>query len=371
MYRWWIDAGAKALQAAVGPMANAQTYKPGASSSRARGTATVFIDGLRLDLAHRLRERLAGIGLEIQVTTALAALPTVTETAKAAVIPVAKGSLCAGEDLSAARASTGARATKAVLEALAVEVGVQCLLPTETGDPSGTAWTEAGQVDHLGHQPGVPLIEDIDREIDKIARRVRQLLEAGWQQVDITTDHGWILLPGGMEKIELPVATTVKKKGRCARLKEGAAVETPTIPWFWDQDVRIAVAPGVTCFEANKEYEHGGVSPQECIVPRLSVRAGSGRPTADGPEIVNIKWLGLLCRIELTGVSADVRADLRALPGDPNTSIAEEAKETAGAKRVSLIVPDEEHEDEKAYFVLAAPDGRILAQREVVVGRNR
>ena len=38
-------------------------------------------------------------------------------------------------------------------------------------------------------------------------------------------------------------------------------------------DVRIALAPGVTCFEANKEYEHGGVSPQECIVPRLAVRA--------------------------------------------------------------------------------------------------
>ena len=46
------------------------------------------------------------------------------------------------------------------------------------------------------------------------------------------------------------------------------------MPWFWDPDVRIALAPGVTCFEANKDYEHGGVSPQECIVPRLTVTAG-------------------------------------------------------------------------------------------------
>ena len=64
-------------------------------------------------------------------------------------------------------------------------------------------------------------------------------------------------------------------------------------------------------------------------------------------------------------------ADLRALPGDPNTSIALEAKETAGAGRVSLLVPDEEHEGEKTRLVLVAPEGRLLAQREVVVGRNR
>ena len=371
MYRWWLDAGARALQAAVGPMANARTYKPGPSASTAKGTATIFVDGLRLDIAHRLQDRLASIGLEVQTTTALAALPTVTETAKAALIAVAEGSLRAGEDLWAARASNGAKATKAVLESLTLEAGVQCLSPTEAGDPSGAAWTEAGQIDHLGHEPGVPLIDDIDREIDKIAWRVRQLLETGWQQVDILTDHGWILLPGGMEKIELPVAATAKKKGRCARLKDGAAVETPTVPWFWDQDVRIAIAPGATCFEANKEYEHGGVSPQECIVPRLSVKAGAAYPTAEGPEIVNIKWLGLLCRIEVAGVNADVVADLRALPGDPNTSIAQRAKETAGAGRVSLLVPDEDHEGEKAYLVLVAPDGRLLAQREVVVGRKR
>jgi hypothetical protein len=254
---------------------------------------------------------------------------------------------------------------------LAAEAGVQWLSQTQTGDPSGVAWTETGQIDHFGHELGLSLVDDIDREIYKIARRVRELLEGGWRQVDVVTDHGWVLMPGGLEKVELPVAATAKKKGRCARLKEGAVVEAPTVPWFWDQGVRIAVAPGASCFEANKEYEHGGVSPQECIVPRLSVKRGSAQPTAEGLEILSIKWLGLLCRITLGGVSADTLADLRALPGDPNTSIAEAAKETAGANRVSLVVPDEDLEGEKAYFVLVASDGRLLAQREVVVGRNR
>lgn len=370
MYRWWVDAASRRLQSAIGPMANDRTYGPGPAATMAKGTVTIFVDGLRLDVAHRLHDRLASGGLDASLSTSLAALPTVTETAKAALVPMPDGALMAGDDLWAARAVSGARATKSVLESLAGEVGVQCLAATETGDPFGTAWTEAGQVDHLGHEPGVPLIDDVDREIDKIARRIRELLEAGWQRVDIVTDHGWILIPGGMEKVELPVAATAKKKGRCARLKDGAVVETPTVPWFWDQDVRIAIAPGATCFEANKEYEHGGISPQECVVPRLQVKAGAAPPTAEGPEITNIKWLGLLCRIELSAGNS-VIADMRALPADPTTSIAEEAKETAGASRVSLVVPDEELEGEKAYVVLVDDDGQLLAQREVVVGRNR
>jgi hypothetical protein len=47
------------------------------------------------------------------------------------------------------------------------------------------------------------------------------------------------------------------------------------------------------------------------------------------------------------------------------------AKETSSANRTSLLVPDEEHEGERAHLVFVAPNGRLLAQREVVVGRNR
>jgi hypothetical protein len=169
--------------------------------------------------------------------------------------------------------------------------------------------------------------------------------------------------------VDLPAATTAIKKGRCARLKNGAAVDVPTVPWFWDEDVRIALAPGATCFEAGTQYEHGGASPQECIVPRLKVTAGAA-PTA-GPEIIKITWLGLLCRIEVSGVGPGVVVDLRAMPADPKTSIAEKAKETSGAQKVSLLVPDEELEGQRAHLVVVAPDGPVLAQREVVVGKNR
>jgi len=369
MYRQWLDARAKALQTAVGPLANAHTYQPGAPASTAPGTVTVFVDGLRLDISRRVEERLADAGLDVSGTTSLSALPTVTQTAKPAVVPTATAALGPGPDLHPANA-TGTKASISVLRSLMADNGVQVLSPTETGNPTGAAWTEAGEIDRRGHDDGVRLVDHLDDEVGRIVGRIRELLDAGWERVEVLTDHGWLLLPGGMEKVELPSATTEVKKGRCARLKDGAVVEVPTVPWFWDPDVRIALAPGVTCFEINKEYEHGGVSPQECIVPRLTVTAGAAATTG-GPEFTKVKWLGLQCRVEFTGVTDKVVVDIRGLPAQPNSSIAEKAKETSSPGKISLLVPEEEHEGERAHLVLVALDGQILAQREVAVGRNR
>jgi len=371
MYRPWLEAAASALQGQIGPMANAHTYQPGPPASKASGTATVFVDGLRLDVAHRLAAGLQNVGLDATVTTSLSALPTVTQTAKPALVPVAGGALVAGPELHPVNAATGTKATIQVLRSLMDENEVQVLGPTDSGDPSGTAWAEAGELDHRGHDVGIRLVDYLDEEVERIVIRIRELLDAGWNRVEVVTDHGWILLPGGLDKIDLPVAVTEIKKGRCARLKDGAEVAVPTVPWFWDQNVRIALAPGVTCFEANKEYEHGGVSPQECIVPRIAVIAGAVAKATGGLEIKNIKWLGLLCRVEFTGSTQGVIVDLRGLPGDSKTSIAEVAKETGSAGKVSLVVPDEDHEGERAHLVFVADDGQILAQREVVVGKNR
>jgi hypothetical protein len=280
LYRSWLDTGARALQAEVGANADGGEYRPATAVRAAPGTIAVFVDGLRLDVARRVAERLGDAGLEVSADTALAALPTVTATAKAALAPVAEGALGPGPELGTANAATGARGSMQALRSLMTENGVQVLGGGETGDPSRPAWTEAGDIDHRGHDAGVRLVDSLDEVVAQVAGRVRELLEAGWERVEVVTDHGWVLLPGGMEKVQLPPATTELKKGRCARLKDGAAVEVPTAPWHWDPEVRIALAPGAGCFEANKEYEHGGVSPQECIVPRLSVTA-SATPPAD------------------------------------------------------------------------------------------
>jgi len=369
VYRPWLDAHARALQDAIGPLVNAGTYKVGPEASTKPGTVTVFVDGLRLDLAHRLADRLGSLAIELQ--TNLAAIPTVTDTAKPVLTPVPDDALISGRDLGPARATSGAKASASVLRGYMADRGGQTLSAIETGDPSGWAWTETGTVDSQGHQFQSAFVDNLDRELDDIAKRVKLLLDASWNQVEVVTDHGWLLVPGGMERVDLPAATVEVKKGRCARLKDGADVEVPTAPWYWDSNVRIALAPGISCFEAGKEYEHGGVSLQECVVPRLVIRSRSEKVRTGGAAITKVKWLGLMCRVEYENVLSGITVDIRALPADPTTSIAATIKETTAAGKQSLHVPDEEVEGERAYLVLVGNDGTILAQREVTIGVNR
>lgn len=370
IYNEWLDLGSEAMQSAVGPMVNANPYEVGAPATKAPGTAILFVDGLRFDIARRVEERLVDSGLQLRLSTTNAALPTVTQTAKPALMPVPGSALGPGPDLHAVNATSGTRASIQVLRTLLAENEVQILKATEFGDPSGAAWTEIGEIDHRGHEFGERIVEFLDEEVSRIVGRILELLEFGWEQVELVTDHGWLLVPGGMPKQELSSGTAEIRKGRCARLKAGAVVGVPTVPWFWDEDVTIALAPGASCFEANKEFEHGGISPQECIVPRAVVTAG-GQAATKGPEITKVKWLGLQCRVEFTGVTDKIEVDLRGMPAEPASSIAERAKETTRAGRVSLVVPDEELEGEPVYLVLTSSSGQILAQRELVVGSNK
>lgn len=371
IYRPWLDTAAKALQAAVGPMANAGTHVASPAPKPVAGEVVVFIDGLRLDVAHLLADRLAGAGLEAELTTGLAALPTVTQTSKPALVPIDQKLLCAGAGLDARRAPDGPSAGVQVLRGLMATAEVQVLLGADdAGDPSGVAWTEAGELDHRGHDLGVRLAHEVDDEVQRIAARIEELLDAGWTTVTVVTDHGWLLVPGGLPKNEdLPVAVTETKKGRCARIKDGAALSVPTVPWHWDSDVRIAVAPGISCFEANQTYEHGGVSPQECVVPRLSVTRGT--TAAAGAAITNMKWRGLTLLVEFTDLPDGATIDLRSAAGDPNSSIADRARLTGGQGKELLLVGDDDLEGQPAHLVVIGADGSLLLQRETTVGQNR
>ena len=370
VYRPWLDAAAKALQAAVGPMANAGTYAATAAPKPTAGGVVMFIDGLRLDVAHLLSDRLAGAGLDTELVTGLAALPTVTQTSKPALVPIDQALLAAGTALDARRAPDGPTAGVQVLRGLMADASVQVLSSTDVGDPSGIAWTEAGEIDHRGHDLGVRLAYEVDDEVQRIATRVGDLLDAGWIKITIVTDHGWLLLPGGLPKNEdLPVAATETKKGRCARIKEGASVVVPTVPWHWDSDVRIAIAPGISCFEANQTYEHGGVSPQECVVPRLSVSRGASATT--GATITSMKWRGLTLVVEFAGLPDGATIDLRTAAGDAGSSIAEMGRVTGGQGKVILLVGDDDLEGQRAHLVVIGANGSLLLQRETTVGQNR
>ena len=371
VYRPWLEAGAIALQDSIGPEANSGSYEASGVPKPSASEVIMFVDGLRLDIAHLLADQLEGAGAKVTMDIGLAALPTVTQTSKPVLVPIIQTLLGPGEALDARRLSSGATADVKTLRSLLAEAGVQVLTSQDLGDPSGRAWTETGEIDHKGHDAGARLAHEIDVEVTRIARRTRDLLDAGWSAVTIVTDHGWLVLPSGLPKNEnLPAASVITKKGRCARLKDGASVDIPTVPWHWDKDVRIAIAPGISCFEANQTYEHGGVSPQECFVPRLTVTA-SAETVSSRAEITSIKWRGLTLVVEFADLPDGVKVDLRRHAGDAASSIADLARFTSGTGKVILLVENEDLEGVPAQLVVVGTEGTVLLQRETTVGQNR
>ena len=80
------------------------------------------------------------------------------------------------------------------------------------------------------------------------------------------------------------------------------------MPWSWNREVYVATATGARAFLAGQEYAHGGVSPQECVLPVIEVAPLA--PPRD-VTIVECGWEGLRLRVVVSG-GADLRVDLRA-----------------------------------------------------------
>lgn len=361
VYRPWLEAGARTFQDAV---QSSELPKPSPQAAATPGRCWLFTDGLRFDVAQLLNGVLQDNGLEVSLDWRFSALPGVTSTAKPAVSPVA-AQLAAGPEFNSNY--KGSKVTVEVLRRALREADFAVLQRGDLGDPEGTAWTEFGNFDHLGHSLDWQLSKQVGNEVRLLAERVQALLAAGWQEVRVVTDHGWLLLPGGLDKLELPQHLTEARKGRCARLHPGANTDQPTVPWHFDPDVRIAVAPGLGVYVSGQDYEHGGLSVQECVLPVLTVR-GNAEAVEASLTVTSVKWTGLRCRVEVADAPEGALVDLRTRAADPATSVVTAAKVLDAQGRASLVVPDDARGGDAAHLVVLSPAGQLLAQLGTTLG---
>ncbi len=364
VYRPWLERIVEMFQEVV-TSPEIGGYEAASPPKIADRTCLVFVDGLRFDIAQRLGMILEQKGVEIEIEPRLTALPSVTSTAKPAVSPAASA-FVGGDGLETVVKSSGSKENAQLLRRIIEDEGFQILGPEDEGDVAGRAWTELGDIDEYGHNnDGWRVAHHTVAEIRRLADRIVGLLDYGWQKVTVVTDHGWLLMPGGLPKVELPEHLTEIRKGRCARLKEGSQTDQRVVSWHWDESVRIAMAPGIHCYEAGNEYEHGGLSPQECVVPILTAM---GRTSPATVSISDVRWGRLRCNITIQGSESGAFVDIRTRGGDPSTTLAMEMKEVGSDGKVSLFVEDPDREDEAALIVVVGPDGTVLAQTSTIIG---
>jgi len=368
MYLPWLEGTARHLQQLMRD-AGTPPAKRESPITLAKGRVVLFADGLRLDVAQRLADRLISAGLAVTSDWEWSTVPSVTATAKPAASPVARVMYGEANDSFCARLSDTKQLVTQDRFVKALEgTGWQCLGANETGEPSGSAWTESGTLDKRGHNEGWKLARSIETELRDLANRIRSLVRAGWSELIIVTDHGWLLMPSGLPKVELKAFLTDDRWGRCASLKDGAQTDSQTFAWHWNPSVSIASPPGVGCYRANVEYTHGGVSLQEMVTPVLRVTAGADNGSA--PRLIDAKWTAALCRVTLKGVTADFRVDVRTNASDPNSSLLADKQSRAptGEGKVTVYLEDDADIGKSAEIILLDAAGQVIDSLSTTIG---
>ncbi|WP_135230008.1 BREX-1 system phosphatase PglZ type B [Deinococcus fonticola] len=358
-YLEWLERVNKIFRQAVEAQGTLP-MPPSHGWSAAPGLAVIFVDGLRFDLAAQLASHLKDE--EVRLDWQFSTVPTITKSAKPAVAPVGSGI----EPLNSQELTLGLQGKTQTAALLRGELARRGFLsPPGSGlpDPAGAAWLESGDFDSMGHSQGLRLASRIEDELDKLRETIVELLSHGFREVRVITDHGWLLVPGSLHKVELPGSQTLFKKERCALLKSGNISEYGTLPWSWDHAVDITLAPTISSFEAGGTYAHGGLSLQESVIPVLTIkREGAPVPVA----FTSIRWVNNRCKVEVTG-GTGLMVDLRRKATDPESSLITARKSVGEDGQVSLLVPADDLEGEAAILV-ALRDGQVVRQQTVIVG---
>jgi hypothetical protein len=346
VYLPWLDAGAIALQtlAEQGKIPFALPVTPPKPPEKA---ALIFVDGMRMDVAHRLIEVLQAQGGQARLGWRWSGFPTVTATCKPLASPAA-GTFAAGAIETLAPASEGKPVTKPILTKAITAAGWATTNNLLGDEP---VWLEIGRFDDEGHSLGARLAERIEDGVAEIAEIVMRLARLG-RRVRIVTDHGWLLMPGGIPHADLPSAMTMPsaRGNRVALLKDGAPTTFTRLPWSWNNAILLATPPGARAFYNGTEYAHGGVSPQECVLPVIDVTADAVAPALS----IKATWQRLRLRIEVTG-GAGMMFDMRLASDVFGPSLLSKGpRPLDDAGLVNVLVSDE-HVGKEVFLVIHPP----------------
>ncbi|MBF0399388.1 MAG: BREX-1 system phosphatase PglZ type B [Magnetococcales bacterium] len=372
LYLPWLEEAARHLQKMVHTSGYPALDLGKEPPPTPPGDCILFVDGLRLDTARRLAQKLVDRGFSVAELPRWSALPSVTATGKPAVTPVRH--LLAGQAdqeafepcvAATGQSLKGGYALRKVLET----AGWQVLDAVGTGNPLGQAWCTVGNLDHEGHERGWKLAHHLETLLDDIAHRVSQLLKAGWRRIRIRTDHGWLWMPGGLPKRELAASLSETRWGRCAVIKPGARTDAPLFPWSWNPHLSVALADGVCCYRAGMEYAHGGLSLQECLTLDLTIAATDTDEPNSPITLASVHWKGMRCTVTIEGESDELLLDIRTHPGNPATSVVRQIRPFAPKKGgCSVVVEDDGLEGSEATVVILSDRQQLMAQQSTVIG---
>lgn len=339
--------------------------------------AYILVDALRYEMGQDLVSRLDRHGT-VDFQPALARLPSLTKVGMTSLLPHADRDL----DVTEAEGQTQVRINGEVFDTARDRVkyitdvaGVRSedvALEDLIRDPASVrerledaqfVLVRSQEIDELGETGSLGTAHDMmTRLLEHIEKAVVQLSKAGIDQVVIGADHGYLLLeslpdarkldPPGGQCLELHRRAWIGRGGQDSdqtlRLSAGQL--------GYSGDFDLVFPRGAAVFKAGGSlaYFHGGISPQELVIPAITATLRS-EEEKDAAERVELE----LRKDEIT--SGVFLAELRLLSG----KIPQE--ETRRIRVVAELHPSPDSEDPTAAELVASTEGLDVATQEVEV----
>ncbi|MBN1458235.1 MAG: PglZ domain-containing protein [Armatimonadetes bacterium] len=307
--RAYRDVGFKVTETGRQSEVFAQHVRPHLKTGK---VAYVLVDALRYEMAEELMAA-AGEDFEVSLKPVLGTVPTITEIGMAALLPGAEEGVevvAAGSGRLALKVSgqvLGDRKTR--LQYLAEKAGVpviDCTLEELLPQPkrplkqriaeAQLVVVTSQEIDSLCEGENVSLARQVmDTLLERLLRGCRVLRNLGAQLIVVVADHGFLFGEeiGSDMKIEAPGGQTVDLHRRVWVGKGGAAepacMRTPLAALGVQSDLDICVPWSLAAFKVKGgagAYFHGGMSPQELVIPVLALRPR----TKVAPVAGDITW---------------------------------------------------------------------------------
>jgi len=354
--------------------------------------AVIFVDALRLELAHALADRLrrdmdAG---DIALHTRIVTLPAITPVCMPALLPDGHArKIDYTDDWQVTIGNSGNLASKPEREAylrakyprvqIYGEISTLLELPADQmpalADLCITFHTALDKIGETAQELALTTFSEIIKQVE---RAIRKLREAEVQDIIVLTDHGFLLLDDVSEADKSPVKDVPALKSGSRYLVGRGLGHTDQLrfPVPGSRDLEGWYPRGIGCFRTPGKYNyaHGGVSLQEIVIPCLIVtqQAAGGVVAVEMSTPAEIR--GKLLKVKLRPVASKVfdrerRVKLALVKGDQPIVAFDQVIEPVGEAEVKVLLPDDaplEIGDKVTWRLSDAVTGQVIAQQPAV-----
>lgn len=381
-------------------------------------TAYVWVDALRFEMARQLCEVLKD-DFDLSVQPAIATIPTITEIGMAALLPRANQS---AKVVSVGGGKLGVEIEGAVLkdrkdriaflkahaEVPVFDAKLDNLLPKPSKKirdgirDAQLVLITSQEIDELCEKDNVAQARrQMDGVLNDLRRGFRVLADLGVKTIILAADHGHLFAEEISEdmKIEAPGGDTADLHRRVwvgvGGTSEPSYLRTSLSSLGVESDLDIATPWTFACFKAKgggKTYFHGGLSPQELIVPVVmmtpTAEALMGPPTgidwtvAAGAEKLTTRFFSVqvtgigtgLFELEPPKIRVEIRAKGKAISkpvsasygfenatGDVQLKVAEENSKKIEPNTITVMVSEEPSQKTVSIVLLDSTSGAVLA----------